>query len=140
PASFRTGGLRMSVVLNGSLRRRTQLDGTLGGGRNAEVCLVGEFAAQHVQTYQRVKGFLPVGFTGTDSVPPPTTSDFRPHSGAVYAETQIRVEDVAFTFGLRYDQFNPRPPAGSTMQKAGVQRSLSPRVAVWAVLTNATVV
>src|SRR5439155_559718 len=90
--------------------------------------------------FQRVKAFLPVGFTSKDSVPPPTTSDFRPHSGAVYAETQVRVEDIAFTFGLRYDQFDPRPPAGSTTQKAGVQRSINPRIAVSTVLKNATFV
>jgi len=140
PAFFLGGGSRGEVAWNRFRELRTQLDVTLGGGRNADFYLGGEFAAQHVETFQRVKGFLPVGFTGTDSVPPPTTSDFRPHSGAVYAETQIRVEDIAFTFGLRYDQFNPRPPAGSTTQKAGVQRSLSPRVAVSTVLKNATFV
>ena len=140
PAFFLGAGSRGEISWNRFRELRTQLDVTLGGGRNADFYLGGEFAAQHVETFQRVKGFLPVGFTSKDSVPPPTTSDFRPRSGAVYAETQVRVEDIAFTFGLRYDQFDPRPPAGTSAQKAGVQRSINPRVAVSTVLKNATFV
>ena len=140
PAFFLSDGSRGEISWNRFQELRTQLDVTLGGGRNADFYLGGEFASQHVETFQRVKAFLPVGFTSKDSVPPPTTSDFRPHSGAVYAETQVRVEDIAFTFGLRYDQFDPRPPAGSTTQQAGVQRSINPRIAVSTVLKNATFV
>src|SRR5439155_1510861 len=47
---------------------------------------------------------------------------------------------LAFTFGRRYDQFDPRPPAGAGTQAAGVQRSINPRVAVSTVLKNATFV
>ena len=140
PAFFVSSGSRGEIAWNRFRELRTQLDVTLGGGRDADFYLGGEFAAQHVETFQRVKAYLPVGVSATDPVPPPTASDFRPHSGAVYAETQLRVEDLAFTFGLRYDQFDPRPPAGAGTQAAGVQRSINPRVAVSTVLKNATFV
>ncbi len=90
PAFFVSSGSRGEIAWNRFRELRTQVDVTLGGGRNADFYLGGEFAAQRVETFQRVKAYLPVGFTGTDTVPPPTTSDLRPHSGALYAETQAR--------------------------------------------------
>ena len=53
-------------------------------------------------------------------------------SVAGYAEAQIRVEDIAITGGLRYDQFD----AGSDLatESRGAQRSLSPRFAISTVL------
>jgi len=87
-----------------------------------------------VRIYQRVLGYLPVG----DSVPPASASAFSPRSGAGYIEAQVRLADLAFTGGLRYDQFN----AGSELasESRGSQRRLSPRFAVSTVLVGATFV
>jgi outer membrane receptor protein involved in Fe transport len=65
-------------------------------------------------------------------------SSFSPRSAAGYFEAQLRLEDLAFTGGLRYDQFN----AGSELasEARGSQRKLSPRVAVSTVLAGATFV
>jgi hypothetical protein len=84
--------------------------------------------------FQRAYAFLPVDST----VPRPTASDFRPVSAAAYAETQLRVEDLAFTMGLRYDQFDGRVPAAVGGRRFGAQRSVNPRVAVSTVLKGAT--
>jgi outer membrane receptor protein involved in Fe transport len=46
-----------------------------------------------------------------DSVPPTAVSVFSPTSGAGYLEGQLRLNDLAFTLGVRYDQFS----AGSTL-------------------------
>ena len=76
----------------------------------------------------------PVG----DSVPPTALSTFSPTSAAGYLEAQLRLTDLAFTGGLRYDQFS----AGSALaaESRGSQRKLSPRFAVSTVLQGATFV
>ena len=79
-------------------------------------------------------GYLPVG----DSVPPVALSNFSPASSAGYFEAQLRLADLAFTGGVRYDQFS----AGSELaqESRGSHRRLSPRVAVSTVLIGATFV
>jgi hypothetical protein len=136
PAFFMSGGSRGEISWNRFRELRSQLDLTLAGGKDADFYLGGEVSSQRVETFQRIFAYLPVGM---DSTPKPTASDFRPRSGSAYAETQLRVEDLAFTFGLRYDQFD----AHTTLlpgQKAGVQRSVNPRLAVSTVLKGATFV
>ncbi len=59
---------------------------------------------------------------------------------AGYAETQVRWQDLAFTFGLRADQFNAHRPASAGQPASGSNLSLSPRFAVSTVLRGATVV
>jgi outer membrane receptor protein involved in Fe transport len=73
-----------------------------------------------------------------DSVPEAALSAFSPTSAAAYVEGQIRITDLAFTVGMRYDQFN----AGSTLasESRGSQRKVSPRFAVSTVLRGATFV
>ena len=133
PAFFLAAGSRGEISWNRFRELRTQVDVTMGGGRDADFYLGGEVAGQRVETFQRVFAYLPVGITGTDTVPTPTTANFQPRTAAAYAETQLRVEDLAFTFGLRYDQFETRT-------NLGAQRSLNPRVAVSTVLKDATFV
>ena len=137
PAFFLGGGSRGEISWNRFRELRGKLDLTLGAGRDADFYLGGEIAGQHVQTFQRVFAYLPV----VDStVPPPTASDFKPVSAAAYAETQVRVQDLAFTFGLRYDQFDSRLPPAIGGTRFGAQRSLNPRLAVSTVLKGATFV
>lgn len=130
PAFFLGFGSRGDIGWNRFRELRTQVDVTLGAGRNADYYLGGEIASQHVQTFHRVLAYLPVD--SALGVPPPTASDFKPISAAAYAEAQLRVEDLAFTMGLRYDQFTGR--------RFGAQRSLNPRLAVSTVLSGATFV
>jgi hypothetical protein len=127
---------RGDIAWNRFRELRTQLDLTLGGGHDADFYLGGEIARQRVQTFQRSFAYLPVDST----IPPATASDFRPISAAAYAETQLRVEDLAFTIGLRYDQFNGHVPVALNGQRFGAQRSLNPRFAVSTVLHGATFV
>ncbi len=136
PGFFLGFGPRGDIAWNRFRELRTQLDVTLGSGHDADFYLGGEIAHQRVQTFQRAFAFLPVDST----VPPPTASDFRPVSAAAYAETQLRVEDLAFTMGLRYDQFDGRVPAAIGGRRFGAQRSLNPRLAVSTVLKGATFV
>jgi outer membrane receptor protein involved in Fe transport len=79
-------------------------------------------------------GYLAVG----GDVPPTATSTFSPTSASGYLEAQFRLSDLAFTGGLRYDQFS----AGSSLagETRGSQRRLSPRFAVSTVLRGATFV
>jgi Carboxypeptidase regulatory-like domain len=142
PAFFLTAGSRGEIAWNRFRELRTQLDLTLGGGRDADFYLGGEFAGQRVETFQRIRSYLPVGFP-KDTVAMPTASDFRPRTASAYGETQLRVEDIAFTFGLRYDQFEPRTTLLAGRRPGGggaVQRSINPRIAVSTVLRNATFV
>jgi hypothetical protein len=134
PAFFLGQGSRGDIAWNRFRELRTKLDVTLGSGRDADFYLGGEIAGQRVQTFQRVFAYLPVD----SAVPPPTASDFRPLSAAAYAETQLRVEDLAFTIGLRYDQFDGRVPQALGGRGLGAQRSLNPRLAVSTVLNKAT--
>ncbi|HEY5941147.1 MAG TPA: TonB-dependent receptor, partial [Gemmatimonadales bacterium] len=113
---------------------RGQLDVTFGASEKVDLYAGGEVTRQQVRTFQRALGYLPVG----DSVPPTAVSDFSPSSAAAYLEGQIRLADVAFTGGLRYDQFD----AGSTLatESRGSQSRLSPRFAVSTILAKATLV
>ena len=137
-AFFIGAGPRGDIGWNRFRELRTQLDVTLGSGHNADFYLGGEIAGQRVQTFQRVLAYLPVD-SGL-GVPPAVASDFKPISAAGYAETQLRVEDLAFTMGLRYDQFDGRVPIAIGGRRFGPQRSLNPRVAVSTVLSGATFV
>jgi hypothetical protein len=136
PAFFLGSASRGDIAWNRFREIRSQLDLTLGGGHDADFYLGGEIARQHVQTFQRTFAYLPVDST----VPPPTAADFRPISAAAYAETQLRLEDLAFTIGLRYDQFDGRVPVSLNGQRFGAQRSINPRFAVSTVLRGATFV
>ncbi len=138
PAFFLGAGSRGEIGWNRFRELRAQVDLTLGSGHNADFYLGGEIAGQRVQTFQRVFAYLPVD--SALGVPPPTASDFRPVSAAGYAETQLRVEDLAFTMGLRYDQFKGRVPVAIGGRRFGAQRSLKPRLAVSTVLSGATFV
>ena len=134
PAFFRDGASRGDVAWNRFGETRLQADATYGGIRKVDVYFGGEFVAQQVRTYQRVLGFLPVG----DTVPAPSVSAFSPRSAAGYVEAQARVEDIAVTAGLRYDQFDANTEDVSAAR--GTERSLSPRIAVSTVLNGATFV
>ena len=136
PAFFLGGGSRGEIAWNRFRELRGKLDVTLGAGRDADFYLGGEVAGQHVQTFQRVFAYLPVDST----IPPPAASDFKPVSAAAYAETQLRVQDLAFTIGLRYDQFDGRLPPTLGGKRFGAQRSINPRIAVSTVLKGATFV
>jgi hypothetical protein len=138
PAFFLGFGSRGDIAWNRFRELRSQLDVTLGSGHNADFYLGGEIARQRVQTFQRAFAYQPVGVDST--VPPPTAADFKPISAAAYAETQLRMEDLAFTMGLRFDQFDGRVPAAIGGRRFGVQRSLNPRLAVSTVLKGATFV
>jgi hypothetical protein len=137
PAFFLGDGSRGEIAWNRFRELRTQVDLTMGSGKDIDFYLGGEFARQRVQTFQRVFAYLPIDST----VPPPTASDFQPVSAAVYAETQVRVEELAFTIGMRYDQFDGRaPPLTPGGRRFGPARSLNPRIAVSTVLQGATFV
>jgi hypothetical protein len=133
PAFFMGSGSRGEIAWNSFRELRAQLDLNIGAGRNAEFYLGGELVRQRVRTFQRVLAFLPAG----DSVPPPTASDFRPRSGAAYAEVLLRLRDLAFTLGGRYDAFDPRT---GEVAAARARRTLSPRLGISTVLRGATVV
>jgi hypothetical protein len=134
PAFFVGTGSRGELGWNHFGETRGQLDLTYGAGERVDLFAGGEVVRQHVQTFQRALGYLPVG----DSVPATALSDFTPTSAAGYLEGQIRLTDLAFTGGLRYDQFN----AGSSVpgESRGSQQKLSPRFAVSTVLRGATFV
>jgi hypothetical protein len=134
PAFFVGTGSRGELGWSHFGETRGQLDLTYGASERVDLYAGGELVRQHVQTFQRALGYLPVG----DSVPPTAVSDFTPTSAAGYLEGQIRLTDLAFTVGLRYDQFN----AGSSLpgESRGSQRKLSPRFAVSTVLRGATFV
>lgn len=137
PAFFLGGGSRGELDWNRYRELRFQGDFTLAAGPTTDFNFGGEFERQHVETFQRVFAYLPVSDV-KDSVPPPTASDFQPQSAALYAETQMRFEDIAATFGLRYDQFDPRNT--TVGQRFGPRRTISPRIAVSTVLQGATFV
>jgi outer membrane receptor protein involved in Fe transport len=134
PAFFLDGGSRGEIAFNHYEELRTQVDATVGLGTNADLYVGGEYLAQQVQTFQRIDAYLPVG----DTVPPATAADFSPHGGALYAEAQTTMADLAFTLGMRYDVFDP----GADLNNAqlGRQASLNPRFAVSTVLKGATLV
>ncbi len=134
PAFFLSGAPRGEIAWNRYRELRGQLDVDVGMSRQADLYLGGELVRQHVETFQRVLAYLPVG----DTVPPPATADFSPISAAAYAEAQVRVEDLALTAGVRYDRFDPRTafPGGAITPAS----SINPRLAVSTVLKDATFV
>jgi outer membrane receptor protein involved in Fe transport len=134
PAFFRGGASRGDVAYNRFGETRLQADATYGGIRHIDLYLGGEYVAQQVRTYQRVLGFLPAG----DTVPAPALSAFSPRSAAGYVEAQARVEDIAVTAGLRYDQFDAHTEEVGSSR--GAERALSPRFALSTVLHGATFV
>jgi outer membrane receptor protein involved in Fe transport len=134
PAFFFGAASNGDLAWNRFGETRFQLDMTYGGVRQLDLYAGGEYSAQQVRTWQRVLGYLPVG----GDVPAPASAAFSPSSGAAYVEAQTRVADLAFTAGIRYDQFD----AGTSQiaEARGSRRSLSPRFAVSTVLKGATVV
>jgi hypothetical protein len=133
PAFFLSGGGRGGLAWNRFAETRVQLDVTFGG-RQGDVVVGGEVVRQRVETFQRVLPALPVG----DSVPRATASEFRPLGAAAYGEAQLRWDDLGFTFGLRYDRFDPRTTLGGRQTRA--RTAISPRFAVSTVLRGATFV
>jgi hypothetical protein len=136
PAFFLSTGSRGDLGWNRFGETRGQLDATFGASEQVDLYFGGELAAQQVRTFQRVLGYLPVG--QGDSVPPTARSSFSPSSAAGYLEAQLRLSDLAFTAGVRYDQFS----SGSSLasESRGARRKLSPRIAVSTVLKQATLV
>jgi len=134
PAFFLGSGSRGEVAWNRFREWRGQLDLDVGLASSADLYVGGSLVRQRVQTFERVLGFLPVG----DTVPPAVASDFTPLTAALYAESQVRASDLGLTFGVRYDQFDPR----AVLRGGGLRarRSLSPRLAVSTVLKGATFV
>jgi hypothetical protein len=134
PAFFVGTGSRGELGWSRFGETRTQLDFTYGAGERVDIYAGGELVKQQVRTFQRALGYLPVG----DSVPETALSRFSPTSAAGYLEGQLRLTDLAFTAGVRYDQFD----AGSDLvaESRGSQRKVSPRFAVSTVLRGATFV
>lgn len=134
PAFFRTSGGRGELAWNHFRELRTQLDVTLGVGRQADLFVGGELVSQQVETFQRALAYLPAG----DTVPPATASTFDPLAAALYGEVQFRISDLAFTGGLRYDRFDTRADLEDTPSEP--QQQLNPRIGVSTILKGATVV
>lgn len=134
PAFFMGGGSRGEIAWNRYRDYRGQLDVSLAASSDMDILIGGEVARQHVYTFQRVLGYLPV-----DSVvPPATSSNFITTLGAAYFEAALRGSDFALTFGVRYDNFAPAPTPGSAQPKT--KFSLNPRLAFSTQLKGATVV
>jgi len=134
PAFFLGGGSRGDLAWNRFGETRLQLDATYGGIRRVDLFVGALYAAQQVQTYQRVFGFM----APNDTIPAPAVSAFSPHAVSGYVEAQTRVADVGITAGLRYDQFGSRTEEAAVSR--GSTQSLSPRFAVSTVLNGATFV
>ncbi|MEA2722646.1 MAG: hypothetical protein QOH59_417 [Gemmatimonadales bacterium] len=134
PAFFVGGGSRGELGWSRFGETRGQLDLTFGASEQVDLYGGVELTRQQVRTFQRALGYLPVG----GSVPPVAASSFSPASAAGYLEAQLRLADLAFTGGLRYDQFDAG--SGLPRESRGSQRRLSPRVAVSTVLVGATFV
>lgn len=133
PAFFLSAGSHGEIAWNRYRELRGQLDFSAGGPR-ADVFFGAELSRQHVQTFQRVLGYLAAG----DSVPPPTASTFAPTSAAAYLEGQAHGDDFVVTFGLRYDQFDPGADVAGAV--AGARRTVNPRLGFSTVLKGATFV
>jgi hypothetical protein len=61
PAFFLAGGSAGEISWNTFEEFRTQLDATLGIGRQTDLYVGGEYLAQDVHTFQRVDAYLPSG-------------------------------------------------------------------------------
>ena len=133
PAFFLSGGSQGNLAYNRFGETRLQVD-ALYGLRRVDLYFGAQHVAQQVRSYQRVLGYLPAA----DTVPLPARSAFSPAGSSAYAEAQVRIEDIAITGGLRWDQFDP----GSDLpgESRGSRSELSPRFAVSTVLQGATVV
>jgi hypothetical protein len=137
PAFFLGGGSRGELSWNRFGELRTQLDLNYGAGRDVDFYVGGEVVRQSVRTFQRALGYRPVG----GDVPPATAARFSPVTGAAYTEAQFRAQDIAFTVGLRYDQFDSRKSLGDTTgARARPRQKLGPRFGISTVLRGATVV
>ena len=134
PAFFVGTGSRGDLGWSHFGETRGQVDVTFGATERIDLYAGAELTRQRVRTFQRALGYLPVG----DSVPPVALSNFSPTSAAGYLEAQLRLADLAFTGGVRYDQFSAG--SGLPQESRGSQRRLSPRVAVSTVLIGATFV
>ena len=139
PAFFLGRASRGDIAWNHFKEVRAQLDMTYGAGGDLDIYFGGQYAAQGVQTFQRIQGFLPVG----GAVPPATASDFSPHIWSAYLEGQARLNDLAFTAGVRAEHFD----GGSDLTteqvedgRFGARTTLSPRIAVSTILSGATLV
>jgi len=139
PAFFLGTGSRGDVAWNHFRELRGQLDFTYGAGQNLDLYFGGQYAAQKVETFQRVLGFLPVG----DSVPGATTSAFTPHIWSVYTEGQARLSDLAFTVGIRAEHFDGGSSVNTSQVdngRFGARTTVNPRIAVSTILRGATLV
>ena len=110
PAFFVGTGSRGDLGWSHFGETRGQVDVTFGANDRVDLYAGAEITRQQVRTFQRALGYLPVG----DSVPPVALSNFSPASSAGYFEAQLRLADLAFTGGVRYDQFS----AGSELAGA----------------------
>lgn len=134
PAFFLGGGSRGEIAWNRYRDYRGQLDLSLAAGSDMDILVGGEVSRQHVYTFQRVLGYLPVDTV----VPPPTAANFITTNGAAYLETAWRGPDFALTLGVRYDRFAPTPTTPGARPR--VRHSVNPRLAFSAALRGATVV
>jgi hypothetical protein len=134
PAFFAGVASEGSIGWNHYREWRSQLDATIGVGQTSDVYAGALLLKQQVQTFQRVLGYLPVG----DTVPPATSSDFSPSSAAAYVEGRTRLAEMAFTFGLRWDTFDPNTTLLN--ESISAQSRISPRFGFSTVLGPATVV
>lgn len=139
PAFFLGGASRGDLAWNHFRELRAQIDLTYGAGQDLDLYFGGQYAAQKVETFQRVSGFVPVGGT----VPPVTASNFTPHLWSAYFEAQARLNDLAFTMGIRGEHFDggsklTTSPVGKG--RFGAKTTLSPRIAVSTILAGATLV
>jgi hypothetical protein len=134
PAFFVGTGSSGELAWSNFGETRGQVDLTFGASDRIDLFAGAEATRQQVHSYQRALGFLPVG----DSVPSVALSNFSPSTAAAYLEAQLRLADLAFTGGVRYDQFS----AGTELatESRGSQQRLSPRIAVSTVLAGATFV
>ena len=134
PGFFLSGASDGEIAWNRFGELRTQADFTLAFASRANLLFGGMFAAQSVETFQRVYAFEAVG-TG-DLVPPPTASKFSPTISGAYVEGQALFSDIAVTAGVRYDGFTPGAVLANTTLHA--RSSINPRIAVSSVLKGAT--
>ena len=134
PAFFLGGGGEGSIGWNRYRELRTQVDATIGLGRTSDLMAGAQFISQRVQTFQRVRAYLPPG----DTIPAATASDFSPRQMAAYVEGRTRLAELAFTAGLRWDAFDPRTTLAD--QNISAQNRLSPRIGFSTALGRATVV
>ncbi|MDX2260632.1 MAG: TonB-dependent receptor [Gemmatimonadales bacterium] len=134
PAFFLGNATQGELAFNTFSELRSQLDFTAMLSDKVDLGFGGLHAAQDVKTFQRVFAYRPVG----GIVPPATASAFSPSISALYAESQVRLSDIAVTAGVRYDAFSP----GGSLDNRTLQArsSVNPRIAVSTVLSGATIV